>query len=1207
MSWHIVKFGEIIYGYLEKMRIIALFPHCIVLFLLFFSVSVSANYTRELRDIIEENSDFDVTIRGIKLSDLGFGDNADANGKYLALNSAVRFQSLFPSQNSALPQVGGGSASVVDGAGSVAASSAERINRVRAVVNKVTSNKAYLNTLEGKTIELPFGIQKGNVLICVESIVITPDRAYASMCALITNRKNGKELFFFAEGVELNNSGAFSFGEGNEGRIGLVSDYEQDFGESKIEFLKYNPAESGGHGTFLLFDCQGFKEFNVEFRATLLPGVLEKVNDELSAGASENVVVSTTFNVQSLDEICLILKDVGKFKIKSPDDGGRGGINDFVFDVGAVVVDLSSAVSATGMVFPHNYLAEEGEEWEGFYLSNVAVTLPDAFNANGDNSQKITIGARSVIIDELGFTGHIYCTQGQSMFDGEDAVSLKIPSSENSSGDMYAYEASLHSQNPLSNDLSREMGSFRFSLSEFGLYFQAGTFQGVDFKGEMVLPITKDDKKFLYAGKIIPSVGYHISAGLADEESVDCPMFGLGSIRFDENSRISATLEAESNMFYADALLFGRLSINASIGDRDDAKEGVDPKTSLSLVDVSFQGLHLTSDPRIYLDDVYGAVGVSSGVSQKLAMLPITIDEIGIKNRKQGTSSIEQVGVYCKMKLNLTGTQDAGGGFAAVGSFTVWGAFEEETQISTGETAEQTVNDFGNELLKKKYQFYALELNRIEIHNVEIGPVKMGGYIDFYRNDLYYGSGFTGGLDVEVAITQDKKIGLEVVAIFGKKTFDESSESEMFRYWAFDALATFPKIDIVPPLLAINAFGGGASYRMEVMSGTKLASKPGFSGGKVTYKSISGICLYPNSAMGLGIKAMIGIQAPNPAIYKGQVEFGMMFTKNGTLENINFNGWVEAATKPVMMQEAERLADLKSKADAAMSKIDLRGNLADAVSINNADSKSGDEAKRMLDKMASNGGSSGAILIKWNMDFNRPKKMLKAKLATYVNIANVIKGVNANNNAGEVDILFEPGNWHIYVGQPKMPMGLDLVGLVQTKSYLVMGTDIPPFEPVPGGDKRSGYQGLEKGSTKGFGFGSRLTLSAGGGSAFYYKIDLGTGFDVLIQNVEGKVCLGGKKDGQAFGINNWYMQGQAFVYFNGSAGILVEKRVPWVCCGNLFKKKCRCSKIIKVEKNVSINFDVLIQVKAPNPTLVEYDFEVLGCNIPIRFGTDCNY
>ncbi|MCU0415659.1 MAG: hypothetical protein MUE33_00605 [Cytophagaceae bacterium] len=810
------------------------------------------------------------------------------------------------------------------------------------------------------------------------------------------------------------------------------------------------------------------------------------------------------------------------------------GLEGTVFSVRTIAFDYSSLVNPTGIQFPTNYdhpalLSGSPEAWEGFYIDGLNILLPEEIKVK-NNPGRITLYVNNAFIDKLGFTGTIGADNLFTLDNGD-------------------------------------MSGWKYSLDNISIKLVKSSLTEAQFSGRLVVPITKSDQEFRYQAIIQPANQYSFTVAL--QNNMSFPLWGAGKVDIYQDSWIQVAVV--NKKFKPNASLSGRMTIGAAINGAEGQSEDSNEDNKASLANINFIKLRISTDaPYIFLDPNGGAFGIgTSGAKQKLARLPVNISEITL----QSGVNPNRLGLKVTVNVNLSGNSDPSKGFGGSCTFTIWAKV--------------------NAPAKPEYSFYKLELNRIELKNIKIAILTLNGFIEFYRDDVVYGSGFSGRIAVDIEIGAGTVKG-DLRAIFGKKTSTTDPDG-IYRYWAVDALVGFPAVPIFPGIVYLNAIGGGASNRMAIQRTAPVAG--------AKFVSNSGATYTPDESKGLAVKLLLGIQGQSSKIYDGQLIFEVAFNSNGGLSQIVFSGFVQIGS----LSKTNPLDKVKGSMGGFIDKINSKAD--GAMPAKATSSEVYGEIQRM--------GDGGAVLAQWMMVYDRDNKSFTCNLDVFVDVFGIIKGVNPNGHAGRIDILFTQREWHVFVGVPSYPVGISVIDFVNITAYFMVGHNLyPPLKmPFPGAPNPTFPAGTD-GTVrlgKGFGLGARLNISISGGGSFYYKAGVDAGFDILIWNVEGQYCGGKPK-----GMKGWFGTGQVFLYTYGSAGLNTEVRVPypcnwgWGCCFRIFRKRiCPCPTFswchLVTRMHISATIDVGIYgyVEAPNPTYVEGGIRILGFDIKVKGGKRC--
>lgn len=512
----------------------------------------------------------------------------------------------------------------------------------------------------------------------------------------------------------------------------------------------------------------------------------------------------------------------------------------------------------------------------------------------------------------------------------------------------------------------------------------------------------------------------------------------------------------------------------------------------------------------------------------------------------------ENRGLGFDLKINLLKDGDAKSGFAADASLMILGKIVVD---------EQGTQD---------YQYVGTEFNRVHIE-IDQGNFSLKGELNFFKDEPTFGSGFKGSISAGFHIgTFDFDVGASTM--FG-------SIGDI-KYWYADAVAEFqPGILIAPPM-EINGFAGGLYYGIK--------QKPGDGGNLAIVNSQTGLAYLPDERAGLGIRAAVMFALTKKKdVFNGNVGFEVTFNKGGGLSRAMLMGNANFM-EPVGDEVTVRLK-VGSK---EFSKTVTTGAPADLANNTSA-----------FDAINKRGNLSASVFIDYDVD----NRSLFASFKVFVDVlGGAIKGVNAGGLAGEAALYFGPDTWYVHLGTPTQPIGLEMLWLARTKSYFMLGKNLPgsPAPPanvsqILGGrnmDYMRDLNALQSGM--GIAFGSSLGFDTGDLKflIFYARFAAGAGFDVMLKDYGKNVHCEGESG--PIGIGGWYANGQVYAYVQGKIGIRVK----------LFGRR-------KNFDIIDIGVAAILQAKLPNPTwisgVVGGRYRILGglikgkCSFEFTIGKEC--
>lgn len=237
--------------------------------------------------------------------------------------------------------------------------------------------------------DLPVGIGKviGNTeyLISIGAITFTPVASYMDVYMGTEIPWSGDWLSFEGQQVEIFPEG---FG-GEKNRLLLAHDTPIRLNNNSRLTVKGSEQR-----TFIDWDCQGFREINLQGEVEFCPGMLipEKKNEETVKATFE-----TSF--QEWGEFIAQIS-IAPFQVK--------GLKDFTFEVTRAYADFSDLYNPTSIVFPKDYQSAYLTVgvpglWQGFYLQEAKVKLPAKLDNSNGNRKELYV--ENLIIDDQGLSG----------------------------------------------------------------------------------------------------------------------------------------------------------------------------------------------------------------------------------------------------------------------------------------------------------------------------------------------------------------------------------------------------------------------------------------------------------------------------------------------------------------------------------------------------------------------------------------------------------------------------------------------------------------------------------------------------------------------------------------------------------------------------------------------------------------------------------
>ncbi|MBC9932772.1 hypothetical protein [Chitinophaga qingshengii] len=678
---------------------------------------------------------------------------------------------------------------------------------------------------------------------------------------------------------------------------------------------------------------------------------------------------------------------------------------------------------------------------------------------------------------------------------------------------------------------------WRFTVDRFTLDLEANHLTGASFDGTISLPVAKDP--LAYTALITADNEYMLKVGTLNKLS-----FNIWKAKAELLPNSWVQLRVADGRFLPEAMLNGQLEISAS------NKQSNDDRSLVNFKGIQFRNLHLQTTAPVITAEYFGYKD-----DGKVAGFPVAINEIAV------SLSERQAALILGVKLNL-----------------MEGKFGGATRI-------QLIGQMSEEDGAQRWHFDRLSLSQVAI-KANLGALNIDGQLNIYDDDPVYGDAVSGSVKADII----GKIKVEARAMFGCKDF---------RYWYVDAKADFGLgIPLLPPMLNMQGFGGGAYYHMK-KSGVDLQASP------------TGVNYVPDANTGLGIKATLLFTVGQKVLVNGDVTLEVAFNNSGGLNYIGFFGYAKILNVlPNVMGNAgdflagkfQKLADLENK---VMGQLGAAGEALQRLKLSDptkvAAAFSSDQYR-----VGENGLS--AYL---GMQYDFEHSIFHSNFDIYLNVAGgLLQGISTGNRAGWAVFHAGPGEWYMHCGTPTNPIGIRFgIGSVSLKvsSYLMAGDKIPGSPPPP--QEVADILGVELseldymrdlnalGDGRGMAFGARLSVETGDLTflILYANFKAGVGFDIMLKDYGDAHCKGSS---DPIGIDGWYANGQAYVYLQGEVGVKVNLR------------------FIKARFPIlSGAAAVLMQAKLPNPTWIRgylgVKFSVLGglvsgkMRMKVTIGQEC--
>ena len=875
-------------------------------------------------------------------------------------------------------------------------------------------------------------------------------------------------LFFGATNIKLSKQGGII----GEAKLALLGDISIPINKDTWQLSLYGGFDmSTGKTedlTYAEIDCDGFKKLKlsgaVEFsRNLILPLENATVNEAkestmvtLSNGRQMSAPnrVRGLFNIEAASWNDIVVKVSLEPFVLAKKQNGQDYEGNFQFLVKDAVLDLSDLKNDDAVKFPNSYqekglLLPSEDLWKGIYVDKFEIGLPVEFKTSekAAKNERVRVGASGLIIDKYGLSGDFFAENVFTLNEG-------ITDKEN---------------------------AWAYSLDYLSVQIETNRFVKAQFRGEIVLPVTKMQKE--NNGKKL-GLNYE---GLISEGDYKLVVQTKDTIAFDiwkakaqlfENS--SVELRVAEGHFLPKANLHGRIDFAAN-RSHNEATTNTLAKKTLDFKGITFENLTLqTVSPMIQVGNMSYKGDISFG------NFPVSIKRFEVK------ANDKQANLYFDLALNLMDKSE----FAAEAKVGILG-------------------ELSSESARTQWQFKGLDVSAIKI-DTKFSGFTMRGQLDLLENHPVYGNGFNADLQVSVNGGFDVK----AKAIFGRKEF---------RYWYFDASAKLSTGYL------INGFGGGAYYKMRRAD---FASPSEFSPTGLTYEPDpkAGLGLKALVSFAIGSDKVFNGEAAFEMRFnqRGGLDYASIYGKGNVLAEIPGLDQVSNLVSKVNKSLESKAAFLRLETNPDNQSSFQRRFLpmAETAVPSSNDNSAVIQFKAAIQFDIENNSTHGTLdtyinggfiaglgengRAAWAV-FHKDPKDWYLYIGTPDDRAGIKLGVGS--------ISLKTGSYFMagtqLPGSPPPP-----VEVAQ-----ILGRDINELNYMRDENTLANAGGIA--------FGSNLSIDTGDLAflIFYANFKAGVGFDLMLKDYGEAAC---KNTGKQVGINGWYANGQSYAYLHGELGLRIK-------------------------------------------------------------------
>jgi hypothetical protein len=714
-----------------------------------------------------------------------------------------------------------------------------------------------LSQLNGSTpVDLPLGLNNQDiggvpVTMAIVSIIFSPKGATMSLLFDMNVPEANGWLTLAGTGFCIHPS-SISL---NTGTLFLPIDRDFNIGGGQNNMnIKFKgcPAADSTKGTYVswvngkLSDIVAHAE--ISFPQNLL--VPEDNNGNVAAGS---VVAKLLFRFKQWEDWIATI-DLPNFQLTD--------VKGLSFHPSAIYYDHSVNSNVTGFTYPSNAKVKKGNDFEGLYMKEFKLLLPEDFKTfNQKQGERTDFTAENLIIDDQGLSVYVK---------GTNVIDIS----------------------------TGNMGGWGFSLKNIELDIASSTFQSGKIDGQILLPVSstpldytgdlhidKGNDTLKYAFVVKPSATmiwdiWKASVELKPSSYIEIKRdAGGAAVTALLSGDVSIVLTSGTPSLKLQAITFDSLGIsNRNIVTKKKefwmspgvwALAGMSNKKSSAFINSKENEEKLSGPKETLYNEIQDEDDDNSSSQGSVAGFPINLDHI---------VPFVDVSASVKAGLKLDIFMGIGGADKTV--------LAASTSIKVYGEAQFGIN---SEDYRPKFKVTGgIDVDSIKLEGAA-GPVKIKGYLAFYNKDKTYGDGIKGHVEATFPM-----IKVEATAQFGN--------INNYDYWYIDACAQFDQPIPIVGVIGVKGFGGGAYSNMKLLNeppkDNEMSPKEIANNG-TPGKSMSGLQFVPDEgSFGLRATVLISLTSgAGPKAMNAKVTMGAEI-KNGAFQNLNLTGDVYVFTNP---------------------------------------------------------------------------------------------------------------------------------------------------------------------------------------------------------------------------------------------------------------------------------------------------------------------
>lgn len=617
--------------------------------------------------------------------------------------------------------------------------------QIQALINKLMGSNQRVMTwpyenMDSLGLGMPIGINR-NIggapqLIAIVGMQFGTQGAGLNAVAEINMPAYGQKLHLGASGVCIDDKGFTK-----DAFLYLIQDYSMNpNGKFKLNLNAGNPNDPT-KGCYITMEKQGFKNLQMDGAFMIDAAVAVPLDKNKS-------FVDAPFKITIENPKNFILDNVSVTPFELVKLPG------FQVTVSNVSIDHSETQNPSGITFPTQNYNNEGNLWQGFYFKNITIKLPEKLHPNH------TINAMHFLVDKKGFSGIV---DVPTVFDKDKG----------------------------------QMGTkkWKFSMKDLYVRIIGNQFQEGRFKGDIRVPITKQDAYLTYQANLSLSNSnkmlYNMS--LTNQNDIEFPaIIAKGKI----NPDTEILIKDDGNGIEPEFHLYGELEFNRKFSANVQGVPFKLDKVSVQDLVVDKNGVGLGPD---------GSFSYSYNATQRTFNgFDISLDTFYFAKANE---------MYLGFSLDLLGEKNAVG---ATTGFTINTAYDNNNMI------------LGN-----------VKLKELSVEG-DISVASVYGKINIFENDVKYGNGFGGKVKIDLKMGEKgESIGGAAIDIkFGRMPAQNNTDE--YKYFFFSGELGIAMGIPLSASLRLYGLKGGMYFNM-VKDGPYADPVPFKSGNDTKFGILAGV------------------------------------------------------------------------------------------------------------------------------------------------------------------------------------------------------------------------------------------------------------------------------------------------------------------------------------------------------------------------------